>query len=134
MRLKRVVLGTVFAVLFLSLAAGAHQIMLKDGSTYTGKFMGGDSTTVEFQILGRIERFKVTDVMNISFEDPVMEYFPGPPGVDYPEPGFSEGDFDEPVPPTMEKPTACTMDAKICPDGTAVGRTGPNCEFAPCPK
>ena len=29
--------------------------------------------------------------------------------------------------------TACTMDAKICPDGSAVGRTGPNCEFAPCP-
>jgi len=28
---------------------------------------------------------------------------------------------------------ACTMEAKICPDGTAVGRSGPNCEFAPCP-
>jgi hypothetical protein len=27
----------------------------------------------------------------------------------------------------------CTMDAKMCPDGTGVGRTGPNCEFAPCP-
>lgn len=29
--------------------------------------------------------------------------------------------------------TACTMDAKICPDGSSVGRTGPNCEFAACP-
>lgn len=29
--------------------------------------------------------------------------------------------------------TACTMEAKLCPDGTAVGRTGPNCDFAPCP-
>lgn len=28
---------------------------------------------------------------------------------------------------------ACTADAMICPDGTAVGRTGPNCEFAACP-
>lgn len=28
---------------------------------------------------------------------------------------------------------ACTMDAKICPNGMSVGRTGPNCEFAPCP-
>lgn len=27
----------------------------------------------------------------------------------------------------------CTLEAKICPDGTAVGRTGPKCEFAPCP-
>lgn len=27
----------------------------------------------------------------------------------------------------------CTLEAKLCPDGSAVGRTGPNCEFAPCP-
>lgn len=27
---------------------------------------------------------------------------------------------------------ACTMEAKICPDGTSVGRTGPRCEFSPC--
>lgn len=31
------------------------------------------------------------------------------------------------------EPIACTMDALICPDGSAVGRTGPNCEFARCP-
>lgn len=29
--------------------------------------------------------------------------------------------------------TACTLEAKICPDGSAVGREGPNCEFAACP-
>jgi hypothetical protein len=28
---------------------------------------------------------------------------------------------------------ACTQEAKICPDGSSVGRTGPNCEFAACP-
>jgi len=28
---------------------------------------------------------------------------------------------------------ACSQIAKLCPDGSAVGRTGPNCEFAPCP-
>jgi hypothetical protein len=28
--------------------------------------------------------------------------------------------------------TACTMDAKQCPDGSYVGRSGPNCEFI-CP-
>ena len=27
----------------------------------------------------------------------------------------------------------CTMEAKLCPDGSYVGRTGPNCEFAECP-
>jgi hypothetical protein len=28
---------------------------------------------------------------------------------------------------------ACTEEAKLCPDGKAVGRSGPACEFAPCP-
>ena len=28
---------------------------------------------------------------------------------------------------------ACTMEAKICPDGSAVGRMPPSCDFAPCP-
>ena len=27
---------------------------------------------------------------------------------------------------------ACTMEAKMCPDGTSVGRAGPQCAFAPC--
>ena len=31
------------------------------------------------------------------------------------------------------KQIACTLEAKICPDGSSVGRTGPNCEFAACP-
>ena len=33
----------------------------------------------------------------------------------------------------VNKPKACTQEAKLCPDGTYVGRTGPNCEFAECP-
>ena len=28
---------------------------------------------------------------------------------------------------------ACTQEAKVCPDGTSVGRSGPNCDFAECP-
>jgi hypothetical protein len=31
------------------------------------------------------------------------------------------------------EPKACTMEAKLCPNGSSVGRSGPNCEFAPCP-
>lgn len=38
---------------------------------------------------------------------------------------------EEVVPPF--EGVACTMEAKICPDGSSVGRVGPNCEFAPCP-
>jgi len=29
--------------------------------------------------------------------------------------------------------TICTMDVKLCPDGSSVGRVAPSCEFAPCP-
>jgi len=29
---------------------------------------------------------------------------------------------------------ACTAEAKLCPDGSYVGRTGPSCEFAQCPE
>ena len=35
--------------------------------------------------------------------------------------------------PNEKEPTACTMEARLCPDGSYVGRTGPNCEFTPCP-
>tara|TARA_B100000745_G_scaffold254816_1_gene177404 strand:+ start:7272 stop:7898 length:627 start_codon:yes stop_codon:yes gene_type:complete len=31
-----------------------------------------------------------------------------------------------------EGPIACTLEARICPDGSAVGRTGPQCEFEAC--
>lgn len=28
---------------------------------------------------------------------------------------------------------ACTLEAKVCPDGSAVGRIAPSCDFAACP-
>ena len=42
-------------------------------------------------------------------------------------------DIDNNNNPSFEDSVYCTMDAKICPDGSYVGRVGPNCEFAPCP-
>jgi len=35
---------------------------------------------------------------------------------------------------SVEKPLeiACTQEARICPDGSAVGRSGPSCEFETC--
>jgi hypothetical protein len=47
-----------------------------------------------------------------------------------PVPKASDVDRDAGSPPLK----ACTMEAKLCPDGvTSVGRQGPSCEFAPCP-
>lgn len=37
------------------------------------------------------------------------------------------------ISPEIEEGVACTMEVKICPDGSAVGRQPPTCEFAPCP-
>tara|TARA_B100000745_G_scaffold290251_1_gene229027 strand:- start:196 stop:648 length:453 start_codon:yes stop_codon:yes gene_type:complete len=37
------------------------------------------------------------------------------------------------VTPPATDIVACTQEAKICPDGSAVGRTGPDCAFAACP-
>lgn len=33
----------------------------------------------------------------------------------------------------IDSPVACTQEAKLCLDGSTVGRTGSNCEFALCP-
>jgi len=43
---------------------------------------------------------------------------------------FFSGVFNQAVQPGQ---IACTLEAKICPDGSAVGRSGPDCEFSPCP-
>jgi len=35
--------------------------------------------------------------------------------------------------PNEKEPVVCTMEAMLCPDGSYVSRTGPNCEFGLCP-
>jgi len=37
------------------------------------------------------------------------------------------------MPPPTTQTVACTTEAKECPDGSYVGRTGPDCAFALCP-
>ncbi len=62
-------------VLFLLLCsmAWADQIVLKDGTVYSGKFVRGDSKTVDFRILGRVESFKISDIAQIVFKEPELE-------------------------------------------------------------
>lgn len=62
----------------------------------------------------------------------------------FPPTHYVETPHDGLVPPQEIKKTVtpeqgnseklCTMDAKQCADGSYVGRSGPNCEFAACPK
>ncbi len=45
-----------------------------------------------------------------------------------------EGDNNVVTPALSEgEMVACTMDAMMCPDGSYVGRVGPNCAFQACP-
>jgi hypothetical protein len=64
------------ALLLLGTLAWADQIVLKDGTVYSGKFVRGDSSAVDFRILGRIETFKLADVAQIVFKEPELESSP----------------------------------------------------------
>lgn len=59
-------------------------------------------------------------------------------------PGISEEPFQAPTPtpvvpstkkqtPPLKEGVICTQEVRLCPDGSFVARTGPKCEFAPCP-
>jgi hypothetical protein len=67
----------VFAVLMiigagLSVPAWADQIILKNGQRYSGKFLKGSSSAIEFQILGRAESFSIAEVAQIIFQEPEL--------------------------------------------------------------
>lgn len=72
MRLKSIVFLTVAAFMLLGTAAWADQIILKDGTVYSGKFIRGDSKVIDFRVLGRIENFKLVDVAQLIFKEPEL--------------------------------------------------------------
>jgi hypothetical protein len=61
-----------------------------------------------------------TTTIDVTVTEPLP-----PPSTD-----VSTTSLDEPM---RNDYIACTMEAKQCPDGSFVGRTGPNCEFEECP-
>lgn len=48
-------------------------------------------------------------------------------------PDYGEEDTSSSSQDTVTSEVMCTMDARLCPDGSYVGRIGPTCEFAACP-
>lgn len=95
--------------------------------------------------------FNGNDGRNVYPSYPPVIIETGEPPIPYsPNPNFGGDGYEDPVetpydpnnpdpiaPPHSSDepndPVACTMEAKACPDGSYVGRQGPNCEFAPCP-
>lgn len=45
-----------------------------------------------------------------------------------------QNEYPTPTPTPERNQTLCTQEVKLCPDGSYVARSGPRCEFAPCPK
>lgn len=107
--------------------------LLSSGNTYhgTNAILIGDRIapqTTEFsngQIVVNYADRKLGEPMSAQPSVGTSKYFV-----------FSNGSlFDAAVEDAPDQPdmVACTMDAKVCPDGSYVGRTAPKCEFAPCP-
>lgn len=63
--------SAILALLLLATAASADQIILRDGTIYSGTFVRGDSRTVDFRILGRTENFQISDIERIIFSEPI---------------------------------------------------------------
>jgi len=71
-------LSLLLALVLSSSAAFADQLVLKSGREYSGKFIRGDASSVEFRTGGKIESFRTLDVAQIVFKEP--ELAPQPAG------------------------------------------------------
>ena len=100
MKLKPPVYLIALLLLLLGTAAWADQIILKDGTVYSGKFIRGDAKLIDFRILGRVESFKTADISKLVFGEPELET-PSTPAQK--TPAASLPDRDEPA-PAEEKP------------------------------
>jgi hypothetical protein len=72
MRLRPPVFFLLLLIGLLGSNAFADQIVLKDGTVYSGKFVRGDAQEVHFRVLGRTEVFKISDVSQITFKEPEL--------------------------------------------------------------
>jgi hypothetical protein len=79
MRLKPPVYLAALFILLIGTAALADQIILKDGTVYSGKFIRGDANLIDFRVLGRVESFKTAEVSRLVFGERELEKSAGTP-------------------------------------------------------
>lgn len=116
------------AVLAIAVAAGAGYLLGEDAGRLKAVREGDRPTVYEENITSFDEC--------VAAGYPVMESFPEQCMTSDGRNFVNENAMppEESTGSTLPQvPVACTMEAKICPDGSSVGRSGPNCEFAPCP-
>src|SRR5512136_1702890 len=62
--------AALLAVALSGSMAFGDQIILKNGREFSGKFVRGDASLVEFRIQGRVESFRTDEVAQIVFKEP----------------------------------------------------------------
>ena len=81
--------------------ASADVLMLKDGQAITGKYVGGDETSVAFSSEGRVRTYPVGDVTSITFATtPAAPAASSSSGT----PSYSSGRSSGPLPEADEPP------------------------------
>ena len=123
MRLRVTLGSALLAVLICGATAMADQIILRDGTTYSGEFVRGDTRTVDFRILGRTENFQISDIAQILFSEP--EIAASPQALDQSEEYTPE---PEPIqetaqaaPPEEETPSGSQTGSTVTlPEGTPI--------------
>lgn len=58
--------------------ASADVLMLKNGQAITGKYEGGDQTSVQFSVDGRVRNYPVSDVTSVTFSPAPARSSPAP--------------------------------------------------------
>lgn len=72
------------AIAFLGLCVSsslvwADSLALKNGSQINGKFMGGDETTVSFQVGSSVQRYNTADIVSLTFDSSTAKSVTPPP-------------------------------------------------------
>jgi len=112
-------LSLVLALVLSSSAAFADQLVLKSGKEYSGKFIRGDASSVEFRTGGKIESFRTLDVAQIVFKEPELAPQPAGRGILAPaaqDPARAAQD----QPPVRQVPPQPAAPSVTYPSGTPI--------------
>ncbi len=108
-------LSLVLAIALSISSARADQLVLKNGREYSGKFVRGDASVVEFRTGGKIESFKTMDVVQIIFKEPELAQQPAGRGIQAPAP---QPPAKQDQPPIRQVPPQAAGPSLTYPAGT----------------
>jgi len=112
-------LSLLLALVCFTPLARADQLILKNGREYTGKFVRGDASVVEFRSGGKIESFRTLDVAQIVFKEPELAAQPASREIQAPVPqGPPQAVQDQP--PVRQVPPQVAGPAVTYPAGTGI--------------